>query len=99
MIDNAARTAQVSATDDHVACEVAGETVILSLPQGVYYGLDGVGSVVWKLLQRPTTPEVIRDALVREYDVDPARCERDVQQLLADLARHGLVRFHDAAAA
>ena len=94
-----APAARVCATVDHVACEVAGQTVILSLPQGVYFGLDDVGSTIWKLLQQPTTAEAIRAALVLEYDVDPDRCEGDVRRLLGEFAHHGLIRFEDAAAA
>jgi len=29
--------------------------------------------------------------------VDPAECERDLRDLLADLASHGLIRTDDAA--
>jgi hypothetical protein len=86
---------RVRSTPEHVACEVGGATVILGVPQAVYYGLDDVGSVIWRLLKNPTTPASIRDTLVTEYDVDPARCERDVLNLVGDLAKHGLVRCDD----
>jgi hypothetical protein len=33
----------------------------------------------------------VRDTLVAEYEVDPGTCERDLLELLAEMARRGLV--------
>jgi len=67
------------------------ETVILSLKDGVYYGLEDVGARIWDLLQRPITVAAIREALVAEYDVEPDRCGHDLRALLGDLAARGLI--------
>ena len=69
------------------------EFVILNLDSGIYYGLEQVGARIWDLIQRPASVGSIRDTLVSEYEVDPGRCERDLQALLADLAAKGLVRI------
>jgi hypothetical protein len=37
----------------------------------------------------------IRDAIVHEYNVDPDRCEGDLQVLLRDLTAQGLVEVQD----
>lgn len=81
----------VTATKEQISSEVAGETVILDLKGGVYFGLDAIGSRVWSLIQRPATVAEIRDALTREYDVDPERCERDVLALLGQMAERSLI--------
>jgi hypothetical protein len=47
------------------------------------------------MLQRPTSLGALRDAITSEYDVDPARCEADLAELLADLLRRGLIRVAD----
>jgi uncharacterized NAD(P)/FAD-binding protein YdhS len=59
----------------------------------VYFGLDRIGAWIWTLIQSPITIDQICAALVQKYDVDRARCERDVQALVADMAREGLVRI------
>jgi hypothetical protein len=59
----------------------------------VYYGLEDVGTRIWQLLQRPVSVLAIREALVAEFDVEPARCERDIRLLLTDLAARGLVEI------
>jgi hypothetical protein len=71
------------------------EMVILNLRDGVYYGLEDVGARLWSLLQRPITVAAIRDALVAEYDVEPARCGRDVRALLQNLAARGLIEVRE----
>ena len=75
-----------------VSCEVAGEVVILSMADELYYGLDPVGARVWALVQEPRTVKEIRDALVAEFEVDPRRCEEDLVTLLVEMAQRKLVR-------
>jgi hypothetical protein len=86
---------RVVATDRQVACEVGGEAVILHLDEGVYYGLNEVGARVWQLVQKPLTVAEIVDAIVAEYEVERAQCQRDVQELVAGLAEHKLVIISD----
>ena len=87
----------VAVADEQVSCEMEGGQVILNLADGVYYELDGVGARIWELLQEPRPVNALRDAIVAEYDVDPAECERDLRDLLAGLASHGLIRTDEGA--
>jgi hypothetical protein len=82
---------RVVAARDQVSAELDGEAVVLSLADGVYYGLDPVGASVWTLLEQPRTVAELRDAVVAEYDVDAPTAEADLLQLLRDLAARGLV--------
>jgi hypothetical protein len=84
-------TSRVVASPDQVSCDIAGETVVLNLRDGVYYGLDSVGTRIWTLITDPLTVEEIRETLVAEYDVDSAECERQVLRLLGELLEHGLI--------
>jgi Coenzyme PQQ synthesis protein D (PqqD) len=83
----------VVASREQVSCDLAGEAAILGLKNSLYYGLDAVGACIWNLVQEPRTVGDIRDALVREYDVEAGRCERDVIQLLQRLAGEGLIEI------
>lgn len=56
-----------------------------------YLGLDEVGQRVWDLLEQPRTLDGVVDALLEEYDVDRATCERDVAAFVAALEEHKLV--------
>ncbi len=81
----------IVATKDQVSADLDGESVILSLKSGVYYGLDPVGATVWGLIQEPKSLSEVLDAVLQEYDVEPERCQRDLLALLQDLAEKDLV--------
>jgi coenzyme PQQ synthesis protein D (PqqD) len=89
----------VIAAKDQASCELSGESVILNLKNGVYYGLDRVGSRIWNLIQAPTMVAFIRDSLLAEYEVDSERCEADLLALLQKLADQELVQVVDEKAA
>lgn len=78
---------------DVLASELGSEFVILNLQSGTYYGLEGAGRDIWKLLQMPITVSEICNVIVDRYDVEPERCRGDVLKLLKDLQQSGLVAF------
>ncbi|WP_263808711.1 PqqD family protein [Salinibacter sp.] len=81
----------VVAADHQTSAEVDGESVILDLEEGVYYGLNPVGARIWSEIQEPTAVEEITAAITAEYDVDADRCRGDVLSLLRDLGENDLV--------
>jgi Coenzyme PQQ synthesis protein D (PqqD) len=87
---------RVAAARDQVSVDLEGEAVILSLADGVYYGLDPVGARVWSLLEQPRTVAELRDAVVAEWAVDAPTAERDLLALLAEMAERGLVEVRPA---
>ena len=74
-----------------VAAEVDGEIVALNPDMRTCYGLNKVGSRVWKLIAEPSRVRDICTVLVREYDVDQATCELQVLKLLEELRGEKLV--------
>jgi len=65
--------------------ELSGETVLLNLESGVYYGLDAVGTRAWNLLaEHGTLADVV--AIMRdEFEVPAERLERDLRALVSEL--------------
>jgi len=82
----------VVVSNHHSSAEVGEENVILDLEKGIYYGLNGVGARIWKLVQEPVSVQEIVKIISSEYDVDEERCISDVKNLIRDLQGHGLVR-------
>jgi len=74
-----------------VSCDLDGGAAILNLQSGVYYGLDPVGTFIWKLLEKPCTIGGIRDTMLEHFEVDVDRCEADLFELLAKLVQEGLI--------
>lgn len=75
--------------DDVVFREVAGESMILHLGSGIYFGLDDVGTRTWQLLVERGSVAAAAAAMVDEFDADRATIEADVAALAsALLAKH-----------
>jgi hypothetical protein len=68
-----------------------GETVLLDLASGTYFGLEEVGSVIWEVLGQGGTVAEARARVLAEFEVDPETAGRDLCDLLAELERRGLV--------
>ena len=88
----------VAVAADQISCDLDGEAAILNLKSGAYHGLDPVGATVWSLLATPTTVRAIADLMIDRYEVDRARCERDLIELLGKLAERGLIEVSDGRA-
>jgi len=91
--------ASVVARQEQVSSDLAGETVILDLKSGVYYGLNSVGASIWNLIQEPKTINEVREALLAKYEVEPEQCDRDLLALLEQLEAEGLIEVHNETAA
>jgi Coenzyme PQQ synthesis protein D (PqqD) len=91
-------SAIVVVADDVLSSELGTEHVLLNLRDGTYYGLDDVGSEIWKLLQKPVSIVAICDAIVETYDVNPEHCRHDVVRLLGELVERRLVDVRDSVA-
>jgi hypothetical protein len=86
----------VVAASDHVFGDLDGEAVILHLSNGVYYGLNSVGTRVWNLIQSPISASQILEVLLAEYEVDAAVCEKELLDLLNGLSDRGLITIKRA---
>jgi len=76
--------------------ELDGETVLLNLDSGVYFGLDAVGTRVWALLLEHGAAEPVCEQMEREYDVTREQLEHDVQRLMTELQQKGLIVAADS---
>lgn len=85
---------KVHASQDHVACDLDAETVLLSLRTGEYYGLNDVAASVWKLIQQPVTVDEVLRALLVEFEADDVdRCTEEVLLLLNQLRELELIEI------
>lgn len=73
-----------------LSAEVDGEVVLMSIDQGNYYGLNDIGSDIWRRLEQPVRVADLVAGLAADYAGDPAVIEHDVVELLAKLLDNGL---------
>src|SRR5712691_9739777 len=83
----------ISRSPSVLTAEVDGEVVMMSIEQGRYFGLDDIGSDIWKRIEPPCSFATLVDRLVAEYDADRATIAADVQALLGRMAAEDVVRL------
>jgi Coenzyme PQQ synthesis protein D (PqqD) len=71
--------------------EIANEIVALNIERGTCYGLNRVGSRIWKLLAAPVQISELCKILVHEYNVDLSVCETQIIDFLEELRSEGLI--------
>ena len=91
MKDTIDRGSVVVAAEGQVSSDLAGETVILDVKSGIYYGLNGVATRIWQLIQEPCAVREVYETLLQEFEIDAERCEHEVLALLQDLAFKRLI--------
>ena len=71
--------------------EVGDETVLLDLESGMYFGLDGVGKLIWESVSEGQSLARVAEAIVADYDVDAEQAQSDVLEFAAELVERGLL--------
>ena len=84
-------TSVAQRNQDIVEATIEGETVMMSIDTGQYYGLDSVASEIWQMLEQPIKVEAICTQLLQEYDVDTEQCEQDVLAFLQSLQEQNII--------
>ena len=83
---------QVKPSEDVVWRNLQGESVLLDLKSGVYFGLDAVGTRIWTLLQDHRDLQAVLQELLGEYEVSEETCARDLMDLVSAMEEKGLVQ-------
>ena len=86
-------TSHVTVAPDVLFRFVGGETVLLHLKTEMYLGLDTVGTRMWDMLTHASSIQTAYDALLQEYDVEPARLRQDLDAFLEKLLTQGLIEI------
>jgi hypothetical protein len=81
----------VKATSDQVSSELGPEVVILHVKDGMYYGLNEVGMMMWRELQDGCSVGDLIERVSNQYQVDRQQCEEDVKRVLQEMMEAHLV--------
>jgi hypothetical protein len=83
----------VSRSPSILTTELDGEIVMMSIEQGHYFGLDHIGSDIWKRIEPPCSFAALIDGLATDYEADRATIITDVQNLLDQMVERDIVRL------
>ena len=82
---------KLGVSPDAATSALGDETVILHLVNGVYYGLDPVGTRIWELIKQGVATREICRLLAEEYEVDRSTIEADARRFLTDMESRGIL--------
>ena len=72
---------------------VKEEAVLLNMHANYYYQLNEIGARLWGFLRDGKLLREAYQAILEEYEVEPAQLEQDILELLAHLLEKGLVEI------
>ncbi|MEE9606235.1 MAG: PqqD family protein [Myxococcota bacterium] len=73
--------------------ELGGECVLLNLGSESYFGLDEVGTEMWRVLTGRSALGSALEELLESFDAERGVLERDLIGLAEQLLRHGLLEL------
>ena len=76
-----------------------GEAILINLSNGMYYSMDGVGGLVWSLVEQGRSIGEIAAAVAEHYEVGEGEVRKDVARLAEELLVERLVLLDANAAA
>lgn len=81
----------IAVADRVVGTELDGEFVMLDPDSGNYYGLNEVGSAVWRFLASPRRLDEVVAHVCDGFEVTPERCRADLDRLFTELVARRLI--------
>lgn len=79
----------IQRTEGHLATDMDGDKVLLSLSSGKYYNMGKLGGIIWERTASPVTRRDIVAQLLKEYEVEPAACDQQVADFYRICMRKG----------
>jgi Coenzyme PQQ synthesis protein D (PqqD) len=92
-------SSRITTAPDVMLRIIGDEAVILNLKSELYLGLNPVGTRVWTVLQDSPSIQAAYASLLDEFEVEPERLRRDMEQLLDQMLEQGLIELHSGDAA
>jgi len=70
---------------DLIHANIDNETMLMSLSNGEYYGMNDIGSKIWELLENSMSVAELISELTNIYELTAKQCEQDIQPFLTSL--------------
>ena len=85
---------RISRNSTVLTAQVDTEIVMMSIEHGRYFGLDNIGSDIWKRIDPPCSFGDLVDGLAADYNADRAIIALDVRQLLDQMLEQNIITLH-----
>ena len=86
----------VARASEIAARMLGGEMMIMSARDSTLFSLNETASAIWQAADgRTPLAEIVERAVCSEYEVATEEALRDAEELVRDLAAHGILRVSD----
>lgn len=68
--------------EDFMFTEVDGESVIMNVETGHYFGLNSVSTDIWHILETEMNYTKLIDTIMNQYDIDIETCKKDTRPVI-----------------
>jgi len=82
----------VVAVEGTLSTTLDGESLILHVDSGQYFGFNDVGTEIWQSLEEPQSIAELTEQIVSEYNVSKDRCHDDIIEIVFELIEKDLVK-------
>jgi ornithine carbamoyltransferase len=72
---------------------VDDEMVLLETKSEHYFGLDIIGTIMWKQLEKEQNLEKLKQYMLNHYEVEEAQLMQDLETFLSHLAENQLIEI------
>ena len=76
--------------------EIDNELIFLNIKDEKYFGLDKTGTIFWKAMMDADSLEDAYNMLLGEFDVEPSTLLNDMNDLIHELEKSGLVEIYES---
>ena len=84
-------TSALSRNIEIITNEIDDEILMMSIEDGKYYGLNAVGSEIWKMLDEPKSIEEIIPALMEIFDIDDETCRKESLDFIESMIKNNII--------
>ncbi|MBF0544362.1 MAG: PqqD family protein [Candidatus Riflebacteria bacterium] len=77
---------------DLISDQLDGDTVMMSMERGKYFGLDKVGTRIWELLAKPRKISELIEILLDEFEGTRETITNDLFRFLAHLEKEKMLK-------
>jgi hypothetical protein len=83
---------------DVIVAEADRDLVMVSIANGLYYGVSDVAREIWEAIECPKKISDLVDDLAGTFNIDRTTCGQETLSFLEDLRTEGLLRVSDGPA-
>lgn len=75
--------------------EIEGEAVLLNIRTGVYFGMNPVGTGIWRIMEKKKNLEDVLESMLENFEIDRKTCEQDLAEFVGRLEKNDLVSIEN----